>query len=153
MKFRRGHRMLSHYRQHVRRFDVAGEHLGLVARVYAIDEVSVPFTLCVKVVPEAAIHKWIDYVAESNKKMKVEAIDQQRQYVLRSNPFESLGGAIPVLIQLFVPLQLLIEPVRFRQLLPELVNNLKCFGPAQVAVAADHIRCNEDAVVAQPACN
>jgi hypothetical protein len=53
------------------------------------------------------------------------------------------------LVQFFITLQLTVVAIALGQLTPELVDDFKSFGPAHVAVAADHVRGNEDAVGSQ----
>jgi|SRR5262245_43163033 len=139
------HRLCGHGRHYVRRLHSPGFDLNDVKRD-TIDEGAVPFVLRIEVRAETSIDENVDDISERKEKVEVEAVNEQRQNVLRSNTFEANRGAVPILVQLFEPLQAVIVSVFFRKVGPQLVNELQGFRPALMAVAADHVVVEEVAV-------
>ena len=86
----------AHDGEHVRRFDRSGGDLRLVALVYTVDEFPVRLTVGRKIGAESTIDKRVDDVCESEKHVEAEAVDQQRQDILRADSFKAFGRAIPV---------------------------------------------------------
>src|SRR5689334_168574 len=120
----------SHYGQHVGWPDAAGDNRFLIALVYAVDEAPIPGLRCVKVETEGAVDKRVNHIAEADKKLELEILEQQRQDVLRPDALETLHRAIPVLIKLLITLKLSIKTVGWGQLPPELMHDLQRLRPA-----------------------
>jgi hypothetical protein len=130
----------------VRRRDPAREDLALVALVDAVDEGAVALRIGVEVVAEAAVDERVDDVGEADEEIEAEALDAQREDVLRADPLEAGDRAVPVEEARLVALELGVEAVTLGQLGPELVDDRARLGPALVAVAADHVGDDEAAV-------
>ena len=132
-------RLLRDDGDHVRRLDSAGGEFRLIAPMHLVDEGTVPFGGRIEVVSEAAIDKWIDYISVGDQKMEMESVVKKREDVLGSDAFESFGGAVPVLIELFVIPEHFIEAVRGWKSAPELLDDRERLRPALMAVAANHV--------------
>jgi len=126
--------------------DAAGDNRFLIALVYAVDEAPIPGLSRVKVETEGTIDKRINHIAETDKKLELEILEQQRQDVLRPDTLKTLHRAIPVLIKLLITLKLPIKTVGWRQLPPELTHYLQRLRPALMSIAADHVRDDKRAV-------
>src|SRR5438093_11854737 len=93
------HGPAAHYRDHLARFDLAlVEHL-LVHGPKPLDEGDIFGILWIEVVAESAIDKNIDDVPIGHESLEVEGPQQQRQNVLRADPFEAYFRTVPVFVQ------------------------------------------------------
>ena len=77
---------------------MTGFNLIDIERMNAIDESPVPFIVRIKVRAEAAIQKNINDVSKRDEEIKMKSMDQKRQDVLRPDSFESLFGAVPIVV-------------------------------------------------------
>ena len=114
-------RLGCHGGNHVRRLDATAFDFFHVEGVHAIDERAVPFVIGIEVRAETTIDKDIDDVAEADEEFEMEAFDEKRQDILRTDAFESFFRAIPVLILRLDSLELPIEFVGIGQFPPEFV--------------------------------
>ncbi len=92
------------------------------------------------------VHKGIDDIAVRNEQLETEVAEQQGKNVLGANALESLVRVIPVDKLFLLPLQYPVIAVGRRQFPPEFVHDFESFGPALMAVAADHVGDDEAAV-------
>lgn len=90
-------------RQHMGRCDMTSGHLLLVALVHAINELTVPLSVGVKIGSESAAYKRIDDIAAAEEELEVEEFEQQRQDVLSANSLKAIDRAVPIFIEFFVP--------------------------------------------------
>lgn len=98
---------------------VSGGNPGFVAAMDPIDELSVPGCLRVEIGTEAAVDEWVDHVAESQKKMEVEVLTQQRYDALRADAFKAFGGAAGIFEECFIMPRPAIESIGRRKFSPE----------------------------------
>lgn len=123
--------------------EIAGGDLELITGMNPIEEGAVVGLVKVKVAAEGAVDERVDEIAEGNEGVKVETVEEKRQNILGANALEAFARAVPIGKGLFVALELLVEPVGRREFPPKVANVSKCLRPAEVTVAADHVRDGE----------
>src|ERR1700733_8453866 len=113
--------------------------LFLIALVHLVDEGAVPSGRRVEVMAERAIDEGVDHISVAEEKAEVEAVEKQGKDILGENTLEAFDRAVPVLIELFIAAEDLVEAVGRREFSPKLMNDIEGLRPALVAVAADHV--------------
>ena len=94
-------------------------------------------------VSESPVDEDVDDVGERQEQVELEAIDQRRQDILRAYAFKTICRAVPVFKRRFMALEQHVVAMPFRHLEPKLLYDRQGFGPAHVAIAADHVGHNE----------
>src|SRR5215831_3568544 len=84
-----------------------------------IDERTILFGSSVVVGAKAPVDEDIDDVSKGQEQLEVEALHQQREYVLRSYALEPLPGAVPVFVRGLLTPQLVVVLVLFRKQGPD----------------------------------
>ena len=90
--------------------DASGEFL-LIALMDGVDKATIPLGLGVEVIAEGAVDERVDYIGECYENIEMKILKQEREDVLRSYAFESIGGTVVVQVHLLIAMKLLIEPV------------------------------------------
>src|SRR5262245_10529233 len=88
--------LFSHHSQHVSWTNVAGDNFFLIALMYPVNEMPIPFLSYVKVVTERAIDKRVNGIPKPDEKLEMKMFHQQWQDILRADALEALYRVIPV---------------------------------------------------------
>ena len=86
------------------RSDTTCGHFLPVAPVHAINKLTVPWLIGIKVGAESAAYKGIDDVTATEEELEVKVFEEERQDILRANPLKALNRAVPIFVEFFIPL-------------------------------------------------